>query len=89
MTQQNSALVEESAASARNLGDQARSLSQQIAFFQLDQSGATAQQRSASPAPKRGAPPAPAARPAPAKAKAPVEAPQLTPVSGDEGWDEF
>ena len=44
MTQQNSALVEESSAAARALGDQARNLNQLMAFFKLD--GAATVERS-------------------------------------------
>lgn len=40
MTQQNSALVEESAASARALSDEAKRLSELMSFFQLDQTSA-------------------------------------------------
>ena len=40
MTQQNSALVEESSAAARTLGEQARNLNQLMAFFKLDAAAA-------------------------------------------------
>ena len=64
MTQQNAALVEESAAAAASLKDQAARLAQVVSTFRVD----------ARPAQERAAPasPRPAARPAPQPARAPV-----------------
>jgi methyl-accepting chemotaxis protein-1 (serine sensor receptor) len=50
MTQQNAALVEEAAAAARAMHEQAGELTQQVGFFQLNESGAAPV---ASPAPTR------------------------------------
>src|SRR5688572_29478041 len=68
VTQQNAALVEEAAASAKALEDQAEGLSKSIAAFKLAQTG----QAVVSPAPVRAAParhPRVAARPAAAAVK--------------------
>jgi methyl-accepting chemotaxis protein len=74
MTQQNSALVEESTAAARNLTDQATQLAELMAFFKLD--GAAG--KMVRPQPRAVPKPAPApAKPTPAS------------VGGDDGWDEF
>ncbi|MEM9627072.1 MAG: methyl-accepting chemotaxis protein [Pseudomonadota bacterium] len=79
MTQQNSALVEESTAASRVLSQQAGTLGELIEFFKLDTSAYARQPQASAPAPA----PAPT-RPTPAAKKAPVV------VAGDdEGWSEF
>ncbi|MDC8758548.1 methyl-accepting chemotaxis protein [Janthinobacterium fluminis] len=92
MTQQNSALVEESAAAAESLKDMAVSLTQAVGGFKLAERGHT-------PAPAaRSAPLAVAApRPAPAPAapaarkSAPAAAPRKAPAASPAGddWEEF
>ncbi|NJM92120.1 MAG: HAMP domain-containing protein [Rhodospirillaceae bacterium] len=74
MTQQNSALVEESSAAARALSDQAVRLGDLMAFFKLDTARASVRSKPAQPmaAPRKQT----KARPAPAAAS-------------DEGWNEF
>ncbi|WP_326535226.1 methyl-accepting chemotaxis protein [Pseudorhodoferax sp.] len=105
MTQQNAALVEESAAAARSLGEQAASLAQAVAGFRTDSAGATgmAAVAPAARAPAAVARPAvarPAARPAPVRAdKVPALAPARpakapAPASkmaaaSEEAWEAF
>ncbi len=75
-TQQNAALVEEAAAAAQSLQDQAGRLAQVVSVFKLEESG-RAPQPTAAPKLARApvaAPPAPAARP-----KAPPS----------DAWEEF
>ena len=43
VTQQNSALVEENAATARTLEQQARALDERVAFFRIEEEGAGSQ----------------------------------------------
>ncbi|WP_317931042.1 methyl-accepting chemotaxis protein [Halioxenophilus sp. WMMB6] len=75
MTQQNAALVEEASASSRAMEDQAKSLLDQVGFFQVeDQPAEVASFRAAA----KRRPPAPAAR-RPARAAMPV----------DDEWEEF
>jgi len=76
MTQQNSALVEESTAAARHLGDQATQLAELMAFFKLD--GASKAKRQ---------PPRAAKTPVASPVKPPARA--SVPASHDDGWDEF
>ena len=80
-TQQNAALVEESAAAAESLSDQARQLVQVVAVFKLDGATAAANARSATltAVAKAKATPVAARRPAPALAVA---------ASSDE-WESF
>ena len=83
-TQQNAALVEESAAAAESLKEQAARLSQIISVFQVGQTTAPAPAKAARPAPRAAAPatrtPAPAARAAAApKAQAPARSPASPP----------
>jgi len=103
MTQQNAALVEEAAAAAESMQEQAGMLSQAVSIFKLSHDAAV--QRTASPAPRRAAVAAarPAARaaatpaiaaPRPtaatkpaAKPSAPKKAP--TASSGADEWEEF
>ncbi|WP_374562086.1 methyl-accepting chemotaxis protein [Ideonella sp.] len=75
MTQQNAALVEESAAAAESLKDQAQRLMQVVATFRLDGNGSLATAAPAPSAPARSAAPARAAAPAPRPAAAPAAAP--------------
>jgi len=87
VTQQNSALVEENAATAKTLEDQQHAMSEQIRFFRFDSGEASAPAAS------------PAAAPAPAKPerpRAPVQrrgrAPAVvgnTALAESEEWEEF
>jgi methyl-accepting chemotaxis protein len=103
-TQQNAALVEQSAAAAESLKQQAQQLVQAVAVFKLDAGGATVPTapRAATavpagrpaPAPAPRSPARPAASPAPraqAQAKAaPAPAPAVaTADSGDDDWQSF
>jgi methyl-accepting chemotaxis protein len=84
MTQQNSALVEESTAAARALSDQAGKLAELIAFFKLD--GAAARVQHPSSAPRQPA------KSTPDRPKAKVQRPAAKPamaITNDEGWNEF
>jgi methyl-accepting chemotaxis protein len=74
MTQQNAALVEESAAAAESLKEQARKLNQVVATFQLgdEDSMATRRTPAAPPAPVKTAPPT-GATPAKVAAKQVIE----------------
>ena len=53
VTQQNSALVEENAASAKTLEHQSESMNQKVAFFKLDDQVDTQAARTPAPAPMR------------------------------------
>jgi methyl-accepting chemotaxis protein len=94
MTQQNAALVEESAAAAESLKLQATTLAKAVGTFKLDAAQPAAPARVAAPAPAPRAvtlpkPPAPARR---ATAPAPVAAPSPSPVaapSRDDDWETF
>ena len=102
-TQQNAALVEESAAAAESLRDQAQQLVQVVAVFRLDGVEGAAMARAVAPVahvaaakPKAAAPvrkPAPVARPAaaptPAAAAAPVPAPALAAAGASDDWESF
>lgn len=74
MTQQNSALVEESTAAARALGEQASKLDELMAFFKLDNAGKPGRQvtKSSKKAHVRHAP-----------KQLPI------PAGNDDGWNEF
>ncbi len=99
-TQQNAALVEEAAAAAQSMQDQADALAKMVDMFKLSDNGAPSPhvhrspslQRTQKPAPKRAAPagtPQRAARsvsPA-APARLPVTA-KLSPTKSDD-WEEF
>jgi methyl-accepting chemotaxis protein len=65
MTQQNSALVEQSSAAARSLSDQAGNLTELMDFFKLEGSTTRLPSRTASPRPAQ---PSKSTRPAPALA---------------------
>jgi methyl-accepting chemotaxis protein len=81
MTQQNAALVEQAAASAESLLEQASVMSQAVAVFKFDQSTTLA----ASPAPRKALPRQAAAKPASERAT-PVRS---LPKSKDDEWEEF
>ena len=93
VTQQNAALVEEAAAAAESLEEQAQNLSVSVATFKMDDKGGSALVRRETTSVAR----APAHRPAPARkatavAKAaPGKAPAAKPKGGDEDgeWAEF
>jgi methyl-accepting chemotaxis protein len=94
-TQQNAALVEESAAAAESLRDQARNLVQVVSVFKLEgkpafEAARTQPAPAAAPKPAATAPvrkPAPAARPA-AAASVPAAAPAMAMASADD-WESF
>ena len=104
-TQQNAALVEESAAAAESLRDQAQQLVQVVAVFRLDGVEGAAKARAVAPAahvtaakPKAAAPvrkPSPVARPAApptpaaAAAPAPAPAPALAAAGASDDWESF
>ncbi|MED5597639.1 methyl-accepting chemotaxis protein [Janthinobacterium sp. P210006] len=77
-TQQNAALVEEAAAAAQSLQDQAGRLAQVVSVFKLEETGQAAQQAIVRPAPPKAVRPAIAAAPA-ARPKAPAS----------DAWEEF
>ncbi len=93
-TQQNAALVEESAAAAQSLRDQAQQLVQAVAVFKLDGAAPVVAAAVARPVavakPRAGVPvrrPAPAARPAaPAAAPTPVA---IAVAAGEDDWESF
>ena len=87
MTQQNSALVEESTAAARALSEQASKLNELMTFFKLDGSAAPYHRPPASSQRPRVSKPA---RTTPkAKPKQPVMRPDALADAGDDGWSEF
>ncbi|MFM9437346.1 methyl-accepting chemotaxis protein [Janthinobacterium sp. CG_23.3] len=84
VTQQNAALVEEAAAAAGSLNDQAAVLAQAVSIFKLD-----AAQTARTPAPRAKAAVAAPLRPAP-KRPAPAPAKKApTPARGADEWEEF
>ncbi|MGE5546018.1 MAG: methyl-accepting chemotaxis protein, partial [Solirubrobacterales bacterium] len=88
MTQQNAALVEESAAAAHSLEDQSRELNRLMSFFNVGQQAAetaVATRSAGRPAPKPAA--RPVAKPAP-KAAPKVQVAKAV-AAGDEDWAEF
>jgi methyl-accepting chemotaxis protein len=98
VVQQNAALVEQAAAAAASLQDQAGNLSQVVSIFKLDESAVP--QRPQSSARPAAAPAAPRAAPArltaapPAKASKPVAgqarpAAKRAAASSGDGWEEF
>jgi methyl-accepting chemotaxis protein len=101
VTQQNSALVEENAATAKTLEQQSTAMDERVGFFQIDEAAMSARiastpARPAAAAPARSAPPA-KARPAPSKSngaarRGPVgrmQAALATAVKDDPEWQEF
>ena len=87
MTQQNAAMVEESAAASRNLSGQAANLANLVARFRGSGISASAAMVSAPPAP-RYAPAAPAPRPIATAAPAPVHG-NLAVELDEDNWSEF
>jgi len=98
VTQQNSALVEENAATAKTLETQAGAMDQRVGVFRLDESATVHTPRLAAPAPR--APAAAFKRPAPAPKAAPKRAASggpvgrmqtalATAVQADADWKEF
>ena len=98
VTQQNSALVEENAATAKTLETQAGAMDQRVGVFRLDESATVHTPRLAAPAPR--APAAALKRPAPALKAAPKRAASggpvgrmqtalATAVRADADWKEF
>jgi methyl-accepting chemotaxis protein len=94
MTQQNAALVEQSAAAAQSLKDQADRLAEAVAMFKVSQAEAKAviglaQSRAAAalPSAKTPAMKAPAAKASPAKPAPAAPPPKATPEGDD--WEEF
>ena len=97
-TQENAALVEEAAAAATSLTDQARALTEQMAFFQVGQEEAPAARTASAKAPARAATrapakaaarPTPSARPAPAPAARPAAATSKPARTDSQNWEEF
>ncbi len=95
MTQQNSALVEESAASAKTLQDQANSLHHLMQFFNIDgmaqNAVSAAPAKKARPAAARPAPASPARgkRPAKTAGVAGMQAAVAEAFDSDDEWAEF
>ena len=103
MTQQNAALVEESAAAAQSLRDQAAKLQQVVASFRIDSHPAAAPRPLAAPpvrpaatVPRKAAPavsaraPAAPARPAPAPVAAPAPSAAVVATAGaSDDWETF
>jgi methyl-accepting chemotaxis protein len=102
MTQQNAALVEESAAAAESLKDQAHKLNEVVSVFRLGNDNPVAPMATKSktssaaraPAPMSAPRPAPApkgAAPRPATAPRPVSAPPASPpkAAADGDWETF
>ena len=95
MTQQNSALVEESAASAKTLQDQANSLHHLMQFFNIDgmaqNAVSAAPVKKARPAAARPAPASPARgkRPAKTAGVAGMQAAVAEAFDSDDEWAEF
>ncbi len=78
VTQQNSALVEENAATAKTLETQAQAMNEQVAFFRLDEGTTAVRSASAAREPRASAP---AAAPAPAsKVVTPIAKPAAAPA---------
>jgi len=88
VTQQNAALVEEAAAAAESLEEQAQNLAGTVATFKVDEGDGMSVAVRRAPAPASR--PAPLARKtAPAKAPAKAAAKPRGRASGDEEWEEF
>lgn len=86
VTQQNSALVEENAATAKTLEHQAKAMDERVAFFRLD--AAAEAEHTAAPAAVRDQRPAAAAPsrgPAAAPKRQPVAAPKRAAAAGNRG----
>ena len=83
VTQQNAALVEEAAAAAEAMQQQAANLERVVSIFQLDQQARVAPARPVKLAGRPAAPRAVAARPAPQRLAG------KTAAAGADGWEEF
>jgi len=94
-TQQNAALVEEAAAAAQAMQDQARALAEAVSVFRVNgaQSAALPPARKARELPAQPAPKAvaqrPAAAPVPAKSGASSAPRQALPAGSGGDWEEF
>jgi len=86
VTQQNAALVEEAAAAAASLEDQAARLAQVVSVFRLDE---TVARRAPAPAPVRIAATRPAIAAAPRPSALSGKAPARQPVKSADDWEEF
>ena len=86
VTQQNAALVEEAAAAAASLQDQAGNLAQVVSVFQFDGASTAQPGRAAAPRAVAHARPAPTATAA--RGAAPAKRLAVTPAPADE-WEEF
>jgi methyl-accepting chemotaxis protein len=92
VTQQNAALVEESAAATRTMHEQAQALAELVAVFRVEAKPRPAAATKPALPPARRTAPAPAARPAAAKParKAPAAPPaRKAPAAVDVDWEEF
>ena len=93
VTQQNAALVEEAAAAAESMQDQAARLAQVAAGFQLEHVATTAPVRPARPAATRLAKPVAksttARQPGIAARSAPAARKPKAQVAGEQDWEEF
>ncbi|MBX9776532.1 MAG: nitrate- and nitrite sensing domain-containing protein [Xanthobacteraceae bacterium] len=91
VTQQNSALVEENAATAKTLEHQARAMDERVAFFRIAGAGAAKAvvgahvEPKAQPMAAAGRSRAPAATPAPAPKRAPVATPRRSAAAANAG----
>ena len=88
VTQQNAALVEEAAAAAASLQEQAATLAEVVSVFRMDQAYAprptAARRTSVAPVPRVAAAPRPALKAAPVKA-----APRKMATASADDWEEF
>ncbi len=90
VTQQNAALVEESAAAADSLRSQAEQLAQAVAFFQIDHAPADVPAAAPPPVRRMAAPgKAAAAKPAAAAPQTAAPATAKTHGDGDDDWASF
>jgi methyl-accepting chemotaxis protein len=93
VTQQNSALVEENAATAKTLEQQSQGMDERVSFFQLGDGAATgASSRVVTMAPRRPAAPAPKRAAAAAAKRGPVgrmQAGLATAFQNDPNSEEF
>jgi methyl-accepting chemotaxis protein len=92
VTQQNSALVEENAASAKSLEQQSQTMDERVSFFRVEAAQSAAPKRHAAPAPKVVAsnppPRAPAPKPAVAAARRAGGRAQAA-AAAPQDWKEF
>jgi len=87
-TQQNSSLVEQTAAAANTLRDQADKLDQVVSAFKINASRSAYVEPAPRPAPRPAASVTPLAKVSPRAKPLPKPAPQKQKASGDE-WEEF